>query len=197
MPKIDAKDGTSSAFDQPGKGQMTHAITQPTRALLACGIIAGPLYIVVGLIQAFTRPGFDITRYDLSLLSNGELGWIQSANFVVSGLLVIAGALGMRPALHAGRTRTWGPLLVGIYGLGLICAGFFTADLAFGVPPGTAADAHAVSWHGLLHFLCGGLGLLALIAACFVLARRFASLGQRGWAAYSVASGVIFCAAFL
>jgi len=48
--------------------------TKQTRALLICGLIAGPFYIVVGLIQAFTRPGFDITRHDPSLLANGDLG---------------------------------------------------------------------------------------------------------------------------
>ena len=36
-------------------------VTKQTRALLICGVVAGPLYTIVGLIQAFTRPGFDIT----------------------------------------------------------------------------------------------------------------------------------------
>jgi hypothetical protein len=54
-----------------------------------------------------------------------------------------------------------------------------------------------MSWHGLLHFICGGVGFLALIAACFVIARRFASQRQRGWAAYSLATGLIFFAAFV
>ena len=79
----------------------------------------------------------------------------------------------------------------------LIGAGFFIADPAFGFPPGTPADAHVMSWHGLLHFICGGVGFLALIAACFVFARRFASQRQRGWAVYSLATGVIFLAAFV
>jgi hypothetical protein len=164
--------------------------------LLICGLIAGPFYLVVGLIQALTRPGFDILRHDLSLLANGELGWIQITNLVLTGLLVGAFAVGMRQALPAGRGRTWGPILLAVYGVGLVGAGFFTADPAFGFPPGTPADAHAMSWHGLLHFICGGVGFLALIAACFVLARRFASRRQRGWAAYSRATGVIFFAAF-
>jgi hypothetical protein len=37
---------------------------------------------------------------------------------------------------------------------------------------------------------------LALIAACFVFARRFAGLRQWGWAASSMATGVVFFAAF-
>jgi hypothetical protein len=48
----------------------------------------------------------------------------------------------------------------------------------------------------MMHFLIGGIGFLGLIAACFVFARRFAALKQPGWAAYSIATGVIFFAAF-
>src|SRR5262245_13279505 len=188
MQRATAKDGTPI-------GASTTA-TKLTRALLACGVAAGPLYTVVGLIQIFIRPGFDIRRHALSLLSNGDLGWIQIANFEVSGLLVVAGALGMRRALRGSRGETWGPLLLGIYGLGLIGAGIFSADPALGFPPGTPADATAISWHGIMHFLMGGIGFLGLIAACFVFARRFAVLQQRGWAAYSAATGVIFFAAF-
>jgi hypothetical protein len=47
-----------------------------------------------------------------------------------------------------------------------------------------------------MHLVTGGIGFLALIAACMVFARRFAALEQRGWAAYSVATGVLFFAAF-
>jgi len=195
--KVHSSDGAAMAFDQSDAEQMAWEITKVTRPLLLCGVVAGPSYIVVGLIQAFTRDGFDITRHDLSLLSNGDLGWIQITNLVLTGLLTIAGAVGMRRILHGNRGGTWGPLLVGIYGVGLIGAGFFVADPALGFPPGTPTNATAISWHGLMHFICGGVGFLALIAACFVFARRFAILGQRGWAAYSVATGAIFFAAFV
>jgi hypothetical protein len=179
------------------RSQVTPALSPLTSALLLCGLIAGPFYLVVGLIQALTRPGFDLRRHDLSLLANGDRGWIQITNFVLTGLLVGAFAVGMRRTLIAGRGRTWGPRLLGVYGAGLIGAGFFIADPAFGFPPGTPADAHPISWHGLLHLAFGGVGFLALIAACFVLARRFASQGQRRWAVYSRATGVIFFAAFV
>lgn len=171
--------------------------TKLTNALLACGMIAGPFYIAVGLIQAITRPGFDILHHDLSLLANGSLGWIQITNFVLSGLLVLAFALGMRRVLRGSRGETWGPLLVSVYGLGLIGAGFFSADPAFGFPPGTPPDAHTISWHGLLHFITAAIGFLALIAACIVIARRFASQGLKGWAIYSVGSGLLFFSAFV
>jgi Protein of unknown function (DUF998) len=131
------------------------ALSPLTRALLVGGVIAGPPYIVLGVLQVLIRPGFDITRHDLSLMSNGSLGWIQIGNFIVTGLLTIGAALGMRQAMPAGRgrRRDWGPLLVAVYGLGLIGAGFFSADPALGFPPGTPADAHAISTRGLLHFV--------------------------------------------
>ena len=79
----------------------------------------------------------------------------------------------------------------------LVGAGFFSADPALGFPPGTPADANVVSWHGLLHFVCGGIGFLGLIGACLVFAWRFAGLRQPGWAAYSATTGVLFLAAFI
>jgi Protein of unknown function (DUF998) len=183
---------------------MQHSILQDdtssdaklTRALLLSSVVAGPLYVIVGVIETFTRPGYDPTRHDLSLMSNGDWGWMHISLFILTGLLTLAGAVGMRRVLRGSRGGTWGPLLLGLYGLGLICAGFFVADPALGFPPGTPADAHAVSWHGLLHLICGGIGFLGLIAACFVFARHFASQRLRGWMAYSLATGVIYFAAF-
>ena len=93
-------------------------------------MVAGPLYTIVGLIQAFTR-------HALSLLENGDLGWIEITTFLLSGLLFVAGAIGMRQVMRGSRGGTWGPILLGIYGLGLIGAGFFSADPALGFPPGS------------------------------------------------------------
>jgi len=167
------------------------------RSLLTAGVLAGPVYLGLGLGQALLRPGFDITRHDLSLLSNGEFGWIQISNFLLSGMLVIAGAFGLRRTLHAGRGRTWGPLLLAGYGLGLIGAGLFVADPAFGFPAGTPADANSISWHGLLHILTAALGFAALIGSCGVFSRRFAAEHERGWTVYSILTGLVFLAGFV
>ena len=162
-----------------------------TRALLACGIVAGPLFLTVALLQALTRQGFDLARHPISLLSLGELGWVQTANFVVTGLLYVACAVGMRQVLGRGRGGTWGPRLVGALGVGLIMSGVFVADPGAGFPPGAPAGApEQLSWHSILHDLGHVLAFLSLIVACFVLARRFAALGQRGWVTYCLATGV-------
>jgi hypothetical protein len=184
----------------PSRAEPHHPGAQGARttaALLACGIAAGPIYVGVGLIQLIIRDGFDIRRHPLSLMSNGDLGWIQIANFVLTGLLTVLSAIGMRRTLRPGRGATWGPLLVGIYGSAVFLAGFFRADPVDGFPPGTpTGPPEQVSWHGLVHFAVAAPGFLALIAGCFVLARRFSADGQRGWAVYSVATGVAFLAGF-
>src|SRR5207237_3774866 len=84
-----------------------------------------------------------------SVLSNGDRGWIQVANFLVSGLLVVAGAVGMRQVLRPGRAATWGPLLVAGYGVGLVAAAIFRADPMDGFPPGSPPGSPAaISTHG-------------------------------------------------
>ncbi|MET3812063.1 DUF998 domain-containing protein [Arthrobacter sp. UYEF3] len=84
-----------------------------TRFLLACGIAAGPLYLIVGFAQAFTRPGFDPARNDLSVLANGDLGWIQITNLLLTGLLTFLSALGIRRVLRGGKGGIWGPAASG------------------------------------------------------------------------------------
>ena len=158
------------------------------RELLGCCIIAGPLFVVASLAQAFTRTGFDLGRHPISLLSLGSLGWLQIANFVVSGVLYVAGAVGLREALRPGRGSTWAPRLVAITGAGLIVAGVFTTDAGAGFPPGAPAGAPTMSWHGLLHEVGFGLSFVGAIAACGVFARRYAALGRRGWAVAAVAT---------
>jgi hypothetical protein len=58
-------------------------------------VIGAPLFIVVVVIQELTRE-VDPKQHALSQLSLGDLGWLQITNFIVSGLLFIAYAVGMR-----------------------------------------------------------------------------------------------------
>jgi hypothetical protein len=166
-----------------------------THSRLGYGIVAGPAYVLVGLAQAVTRDGFDITRHAWSLLSNGHLGWIQIANFIATGLMTVAAAVGLRRSLPKGTARRWAPPLISAYGLCLVGAGVFRADPAQGFPVG-APETPAVSWHGALHLVIGGIGFLCLIAACFVVATYFARTGRRTLARFSRITGVVFLAGF-
>jgi 4-amino-4-deoxy-L-arabinose transferase-like glycosyltransferase len=168
-----------------------------TRTLLTGGAVAGPLYVGIGTIEILFRPGFDIRRHALSLMSNGDLGWIQVASFIASGTLVIAGAVGVRRSLRGQSGAGWGPALLGLYGLGLIAAGCFVADPMDGFPIGTPPGPPVVTtWHGPLHFMAGGIGFFGLIGACLIFARHFATRRQSGWSAFSLATGVLFFAGF-
>jgi len=109
--------------------------------------------------------------------------------------MIVAAAVGLRRALPAGRVRTWAPPLLAAYGASLVGAGVFRADPAQGFPAGTPEIA-PVSWHGIVHLTLGGVGFLCLIAACFVLASRFARDGRRRLAWFSRITGVVFLGGF-
>ena len=174
----------------------TGAATRPgSAARLAAGVVAGPLYVAVSLAQALTRPGFDLTRHPWSALANGELGWIQVANLIVTGMLVIVFARGLRRVLVEGRASRWAPRLIALYGVGLVAAGIFRADPVAGFPVGTPAGT-AISGHGMVHLMSGAVGFLSLTAACLLLSRRFAPT-SRSWAIWTAGAGIVFLGAFV
>lgn len=182
---------SETIFERSSLDRSSAPRTSP-RSLLA-GLVAGPIFVVVAVAQMLTREGFDLARHPMSLLSVGDLGWVQIANFVLGGVLAVAFAVGLRRALRGrGRAATWGPLLIGVYGVGLIAGGLFVPDPALGFPPGAPDGIPSqLSWHALLHAVAPPLAFLALVVACLVFARRFAGEGSRGWAAYSVGTAVV------
>ena len=173
---------------EPPKGLGERPIA--LRLWLSCGVIGPLLFIVVFLIEGATRADYNPLRYPVSSLSIGDLGWIQAANFLMVGLLLFAFAIGLRRALRASRGGVWGPLLIGLVGLGLFGAGIFTTDPIFGYPSSAPLVLAQYSFHGHLHDLFSLLFFVGLPAACFVFCRRFATLGERGWAVYSILTGL-------
>jgi hypothetical protein len=192
-----ARPTTAAALPAPVSRRTCDPATSVTKTLLAYGVLAGPMYVVVSLAQALTREGFELTRHQWSLLGNGPYGWVQVANFVVTGLMVAALAVGLRRALRPGRRAVWVPRLVGGFGASLVAAGVFRADPALGFPPGTPEDVVRVSWHGMLHLAAAGVGFTCLAVACLMVAGEFAAEGARGFARYSRITGVGFLAGFV
>ena len=180
-----------------GDGRAFGHDARVTKSLLGYGVIAGPIYVFVSLAQAFTREGFDVSRHAWSLLANGQHGWIQIANLIACGLMLVAFAVGLRRVLATGAGASWAPRLVAVYGLSLVTAGAFRADPALGFPVGTPQGSTAVSWHGMVHFLAGAIGFTALAIACFVLAHRYATERSHGWAWFSRITGALFLAGFV
>jgi len=107
-----------------------------TNRLLGLGVLAGPIYLVVGIAQALLRDGFVFARHPLSVLANGPGGWVQTANFVVTGLMVVATAVGFRRAL--GPRSGAVSLFLGAFGASMLVAAVFRADPMDGFPVGNA-----------------------------------------------------------
>jgi hypothetical protein len=172
-------------------------IPQRVRLVLLAGAIAGPLYISVGILEALLRQGFDIRIHSLSLLANGTAGWIHSTMMVTSGLLTVAGALGLNSIQRSGR-RSYAMIIgLAVYGLGIATAGLLRADPADGFPIGTpAGPPDMVTASGIGHLVAGGLGFLGLIVACLACARRSIRAGDRIWAAVSAVIGIYYLVAF-
>jgi len=151
-----------------------------TRALLFAGVIAGPLFVIVALVQMLTRPGFDILRHPVSLLSNGDFGAVQIANFLVTGLLFLVFALAVRRRLTPGAASVWAPIMFAVCGAGLIAGGLFSADPAYGFPSG-APDGRpdTMSLAGTIHAFSPTIGFTGLVIALAVVAGRFWNQDQR------------------
>jgi hypothetical protein len=160
------------------------------RQLLLCGVLAGPIYLTAGVAQGLLREGFSFARHPLSVLANGPLGWIQTANFLLCGLLVIAAAAGISRVLGKGsRGLTWA--LTG-YGAGMIAASIFPADPVDGFPPGTPPGfPTSISTTGLVHFVSGAWTFLCLALSGLFGAWTFWRRGMPSLAALSLTSGLI------
>lgn len=159
-----------------------------TRSLLWWGVLAGPFYVAVSVILGLTRDGFDFTRHYWSLLENGDLGWVQRTNYVLTGLMLVAFAVGLGRALRPGAADRWGPALIGFFGASPVVAGIVTAD-SYGDFPFDGFQG--TSSGGVLHFAALSFGTAGAAAACFVLARRFASERKPGLARFSGVTGLV------
>lgn len=165
--------------------------TATGRALLRCGAAAGPVFVVLGLAHAALRPGFDMAKHPVSMLALGDTGWIQTASFLVSGLLTLLWAVGLRRVAAA----RWLPVAVAALGVGLVAAGAFPADPALGFPDGAPAGApEAMSATGALHAVAFGVAMLGWLTAAVLLTRHFAKAGERGWAVASGAAVAVLLA---
>ncbi|KQX07651.1 MULTISPECIES: DUF998 domain-containing protein [unclassified Leifsonia] len=154
-----------------------------SRFLLTGAVAATPLFLVFWAVQAFSRDGFRPTYHPMSLLSLGDWGWVQVIAFVLVGLLLIGGGIGLSRALGEGRLSRWIGSLVVLMGVGLVVSGVFATDAGAGFPEGAPAGAPEMSWHGAVHEVGFLLTQIAFIAAGILLAVSFARDRRRGWAA--------------
>jgi hypothetical protein len=166
-----------------------------TRSLLGYGVLAGAFYLAVGTALALTRTGFSFADHPLSALMLGEHGWMQRANIVLTGAMVLAAAVGFARALRGSSASQLAGVLLVVYGGCLVLSGVFPPDPMAGFPPGATGDQATLS--GVLHLAFGGIGFLALAATAIVLAGWFTTVGLDAWATRSRIAAVLIVLSFL
>ncbi len=110
---------------------------------LALGAIAGPVvltlaWIVLGLMRPATKNAWGVSggvtgmiTQPFSGLGLGPNGTLFNAAFVVSGLLILAGLVGVFQTIEAGSrpsARRWCAALLALSGLGPVVCGIFTLE---------------------------------------------------------------------
>lgn len=109
---------------------------------ILAGIAAPIISWGLSLVVIAGWPGYDPIAQSISLLANAPLGWLQTAAFVVSGVLGAAWAFGLSSVLGAtGRQRSF------VRGLLLLQAAL---SIGFAIFP-TDLEARAVTTVGTIH----------------------------------------------
>jgi Protein of unknown function (DUF998) len=162
-----------------------------TRRLLHCGVVAGPVFVAVFLLEGAVRDGYRPLRHPVSSLALGSGGWIQAANFAAAGTLFLAAAAGLARAGDRVASSRAAPALIGAAGAGLLGSAMFPTDPVSGYPPGTPDALTQPSRGGIAHNLAAVPVFVGLPAAALISSWRAARAGQRGFALYSAGTAVI------
>jgi hypothetical protein len=115
-----------------------------TRPWLALGAVAGPILFTLGwFVLGFVSPGYtmwgthvapySVVSQPLSGLGLGPTGPFMNAIFIVSGLLIVVGSVGIFRAIpELSPTVRWiGAALLALPGLGSVIDGVFTLEHFF------------------------------------------------------------------
>jgi hypothetical membrane protein len=150
------------------------------RGSALAGTIGPVLFFLVVLVEGAVRPGYDPVRGTISELSLGSRGWIQTANFLVFGILFIIFARGLKASLNDSPAARTGRTLLTVIGAGVLGCGVFRAEPW---PPSSMSPA------GLAHLVCAMVLVFALLpVATGVMMRAFAR--DPRWRSLGLISGV-------
>ena len=135
--------------------------------LLCSGVIGAVLFTTIYFCFGVISPNYFMIHESISRLQLQPYGWIQSLNYIISGILICAFAIALRKELVAGFGSNLIPFFHLLMGLGSIILGMFLN--------------HQVQLY------TGGIIFLSLIIGLLLLTRRFSSDPQwHVWATYTV-----------
>ncbi len=159
------------------------------KRLVRCGAAAGPLFVTTFLVEGARRQRYNPLRHPVSSLSLGSRGWVQVANFAVTGTLYLAGAAGLA---RLPSSRGGGRLNAATFaatGIGLLGSACFRTDPVSDYPPGTLDAGPESTSAGKLHYVAAVPIFLGIPAGSLASSVRSLRKGERGWALYSAATG--------
>jgi hypothetical protein len=130
------------------------------------GMVASILFVTIFTLEGWFRPGYNPTSMFISELSLGPRGYIQIANFIVTGVLFVIFALGVAAEFREKKASKVPPLILVLVGISLIFSGPLVMD-----PANTPLEQMSLS--GILHQLFGALVFLFAPISCFLFWRRF------------------------
>lgn len=168
-------------------------MTSQRRWLLRAGSVAGPLFLATSTIDGLFRTDYSLNRHPISSLALGPAGWVQTANFAVTGGLYLAGAEGLRRSHEADSVV--GLVAVTAASAGIFLASLFTTDPVNGYPPGTADVPAERTVSGVLHDAVSVPTFFGLPLAALTYSVAFGRSGQWTWSIYSAVNGLGMLAA--
>jgi len=160
--------------------------------LLLCGAISGLIFTISWIVQEHFKIGYDPFRIPISSLALGELGWIQTITFLVSGLSLILFAYGLKKLRTKKNFSKWIPISFFIAGIGLVGAGCFTTDPMNGFPIGTSKTIIETTLIGNLHQIFSVLLFIGLPCAMILFSKYFSIIKNKKWLIYSNISAILF-----
>jgi len=160
------------------------------RLLALCGMTAPVLMLILWTVASLMRPGYDQLSQYGSELGAGPNATIMNANFVVTGLLIIALAKGLFANIRGVRWTQIGSILLGVFGAGEVAGGFFPCD------PGCPITAQSV--FQLTHNVDAVIAFVAIALAPFLFSLGLNSDDRwKSYRSYSLVTWLLAIGLFL
>ena len=131
------------------------------------GLVAPPIFIGVWILAGLLDPHYSFLTGHGSDLATGSMGWLMTANFILTGLLLVA----FGSFLVRSGSRVLGSLAL-VVGVTLVLSGVFAED-------GSGAVA---TTHGQVH----NLAFVLLFLAIFIAALYSGIRGRGGWRVHAL-----------
>lgn len=163
-----------------------------TRALLGCGVAAGPTFVTTFMVEGARRDSYSSVRHPISSLALGPRGWVQALSFASTGALYLAAALGLK---RSGTEGDLDAVLVGAAATGMLGVATFVSDPADTYPPGPLTRTGHTP-RGAVHDVFTAATLAGLPTAVLVYSRAMLHDGHKPWALYSAGSALAMLVSF-